>query len=293
VISLVKMTIFDGYVAPGSMPHPFWIPVLLMSCQYGVMGGLFATLAGTSWFFFGGLPPQSATQDFYDYAEVVAGQPCGWFATAFVLGGLRSLHIHHENGLREQLDQIRLAAEDLVDGLENAIGEVERLEHRIAADSTTLTSFMHSLAKLDLRDRASLIGGIGDLLRHGVGATSFVVYLKGLHGLEPMLGVDNGSSLTPAAIAPLAPSLLEELRTGVAARGTLPVMAGDRQARMPHWAPIGLAGPAGPAGVVVYSRLQPSQNPAVAARRLDDLCRVLAVLLSACPAATSEIRRSG
>jgi len=37
-----------------------------------------------------------------------------------------------------------------------------------------------------------------------VGATNFAIYLKGERGLEPVLGVQNGSSLPPTAISRLA-----------------------------------------------------------------------------------------
>jgi hypothetical protein len=287
VISLVRAAIGSGPSVPGGMPHPYWIPVLLMSSQYGVMGGLFATLAAIAAFFMDGLPAQSASQDFYAYAGVVAGQPCAWFGTALVLGGLRTLHIHHQSELQEHFDQTRLAAEDLADGLESAVGEIERLERRIAVDSSTLTSFTHSLAKLELKDRPSLVASIVDIIRDGVGATSFAIYLKGASGLEPVLGIENGSRLAPTAINPLAPSLLDDIRHGATARGTVPTTNGDCAARAPFWSPIRLAGAAAPLGAVVCTCLQPSQDPAIAARRLDDVCHLLAVLLAANPEAVS------
>ena len=292
VISFCQAAVFTGSAAAGGMPHPFWIPVLLMSSQYGITGGLFAALAATASLFISGLPEQSATQDFFAYAAVVAGQPCAWFGTALVLGGLRTLHMYHQTELQERLDHARMAAEDLADGLERAVGEIERLECRIAFDSITLTSFIHSLAKLEMSNRASLIASIADIIRHGVGATSFAIYLKGAHELEPVLGVENDIRLTATAITPLAPSILDVIRSETTARGIVSEANGDRQARAPHWAPILLAGAAEPIGVVVCDRLEPSQDSAIAARRLDDVCQVFAVLLSACPEAVSEARRN-
>jgi hypothetical protein len=277
-ISLARSLLFSGSAGPGNMPHPFWMPVLLMSGQYGIMGGLFAALAATAAFFISGLPAQSAAQDFYAYASIVAAQPCAWFGTALVLGGLRTLHIHHQTELQERLDQTGLAAEELADGLEGAAGEIERLELRIASDGSTLTSFLHSLAKIELSDRRSLMAGIADVVRYGVGATDFVLYLNGAHGLEPCLGVEDGARLNLDAIAQPTPSLLQEIRKGVA--GADPPASSDRVARTPpYWAPIRLAGVAEPIGIVVCHRVQASQDPATAVRRLQDMCRVLAVLL--------------
>ena len=285
-ISLVRSMLPSGPTGLGSMPHPFWIPVVLMSGQYGIMGGLFATLAATAAFFVSGLPAQSATQDFYDYAGIVAAQPCAWFATALILGGLRSLHIHHHTDLQERLDQVRRAAEDLADGLERAVREIERLEQRIATDFSTLASLLDSLAKLDLTNRRSVIASIADVIRYGVGATSFAVYLMGAHGLEPYLGVEDGSAVNPAAITPLLPSLIHQIQDG----GTVPAPAtdGTRFARTRIWAPIRLAGAAEAVGIVVCDRLLPSQDSSIAICRLNEVCRVLAVLLSACPDAVPE-----
>ncbi len=294
VISLVRAAVLSGPAAPGNMPHPYWIPVLLMSTQYGVMGGLFATLAAIASYFISGLPVQSATQDFYAYAGVVAGQPCAWFGTALILGGLRTLHIHHQAELQGRFDQTQRAADDLADGLEGAAGEIERLERRIALDTTTLTSFTHSLAKLELSDRASLLASVTDVVRHSVGATNFAIYLKGERGLEPVLGVQNGSLLPPTAISPLAPVLLDEMEKGTGtAGGAAPALAGDCAARMPLRSPIRLPGSAELLGVAVCDCLQPSQDPAVAGRRLDDVCRLLGVLLSAHPEAVSGAHRDG
>jgi hypothetical protein len=287
VISLVRAAVPGGPAAFGSMPHPYWIPVLLMSSQYGVMGGLFATLAAIGAYFFSGLPVQSATQDFYAYAGVVAGQPCAWFGTALILGGLRTLHIHHQAELQGRFDQTQRAADDLADGLESAVGEIERLERRIALDTTTLTSVTHSLAKLELRDRESLLASIIDVVCHSVGATNFAIYLKGEHGLEPALGVQSNSRIPSTAISPLAQSLLDEIQCAAAAGGTAPARGDDCAAHMPQWAPIRLPGSAELVGVVVCDCLQTSQDPAIAARRLDDVCHLLGVLLSAPPEPSS------
>jgi hypothetical protein len=288
VISLARTQLPSGLASLGNMPHPFWIPVLLMSGQYGIMGGLFATLAATAAFFLSGLPAQSATQDFYAYAGIVAAQPCAWFGTALVSGGLRTLHIHHQTDLQERLDQTGLAAADLADGLERAVSEIERLEHRIATDSGTLARFLHSLAKLELSSPRALVASVADVIRYAVGATSFAIYLKGARGLEPCLGVEDGSRV-PAGL--LSPALLREIHSGVT--DVAPGVNGDDRARAPRWAPISLAGAAEPVGVVVCHRLLPSQDPAIAVRRLNEVCRVLAVLLAACSAGGSGACEDG
>jgi hypothetical protein len=287
LIQLAEVWLTAGPTGTSGMPHPFWIPVLLMSGQYGIMGGLFATLAATAVFFIGGLPAQSAAQDFYDYAGIVAVQPCAWFGTALVLGGLRTLHMHHQADLQERYVQTELMAEDLADGLERAVSEIERSEKRIATDYSTLTSLLHSLTKLEVGDRRSLIGSFGDVIRLGVGATSFAVYLDSPHGLEPCVGIEDGVRVSRVAIPQLPAALHHHDDTGDT--GIPPAPNSRDIPSMPLWAPIRLADGKS-TGVVVCTRLHPSQDPAVASRRLHEICCVLAVMLSACSTPIFENR---
>ena len=271
LILLAQSWLTDGRVAASGLPHPFWIPVLLMSGQYGIMGGLFATLAATAAYFMVGLPAQSAIQDFYDYAGIVAVQPCAWFGTALVLGGLRTLHIHHHADLQERFEQTELMAEEVAYGLERAVSEIERLEQRIATDTSTRAALLHGLAKLDVTDRRAVVGSIADVIRFGAGATSFAVYLAGPRGLEPCVGVEDGVILATASIPPLP---------------TPDAGADQEHTHMPLCVPIGSTD-GEPAGVVVCTRLNPSQDSAIAYHRLSEIGRVLAALLSTCPARVS------
>ena len=284
VISFIRPLLSGENSGSGNMPHPFWIPVLLMSSQYGIMGGLFATLAAAAALFLNGLPEQSATQDFYAYAGTVAAQPCAWFATALILGGLRTLHIHQATDLQARLNQTELVAEDLAGGLKRAVSEIERLELRIAANSSTVAALLHSFAELDFSDRRRLLGSVADVIRYGVGATSFTIYLKGARGLEPWLVVEDNSRVTSTTIPPPASSLFNGIRDVGFARDT-----NDCSNRL--WAPIQRQGAAEPLGVLVCNLLLPSQDPAIAMCRIKKVCRVLAALLSVCPEPVSRVCR--
>jgi hypothetical protein len=285
LIWLARILLMDGPGGLSDMSHLFWIPVLLMSCQYGIMGGLFATLAATTAFFIDGLPPRYLAQDFYDYAGIVAAQPCAWFGTALVLGGLRTLHMHHQSELQDRFDQTVAMAEEMANGLERTIREIESLEHRIATDHGTLAALLHSLSKLKVGDRRSLVASFSDVIHLVVGATTFAVYLNGQRGLEPCVGIVDGVSVAPAAIPPLPADPRPAWDSPI--EGGSPTTDGDGITCMPLWASIRQAD-FEPAGVVVCTRLHPSQAPAIASRRLNEVCRVLAVLLTACPALASE-----
>ena len=169
VIVLLRNAAGETSVGAGGMPHPLWIPVLLMSAQYGIMGGLFAVIAAGGAFLAIDLTARSATQDFYDYAAVAAAQPCTWFTAALVLGGLRTLHIHNEAALKEQLGETKAAADDLAGRFEDAVGEIARLEYRIATDTATTATLLDSLAGVDLTSRAALLTSAPAFVRLATG----------------------------------------------------------------------------------------------------------------------------
>ena len=169
VIVLLRNATGETSVGTGGMPHPLWIPVLLMSAQYGIMGGLFAVIAAGGAFLATDLTARSATQDFYDYVAVAAAQPCAWFAAALVLGGLRTLHIHNEAALKEQLGETKAAADDLAGRFEDAVGEIARLECRIATDTATTATLLDSLAGVDLTSRAALLTSAPAFVRLATG----------------------------------------------------------------------------------------------------------------------------
>ncbi len=279
VVLVTRAVLPPTFHTPVGIPGPFWIPVLLIAAQYGIMGGLFATLGATVAFAADGILPQSASQDFYAYAAIIAAQPCAWFATALVLGGLRTLHIHHYNALRSQLDRSERAADDLAVGVEDAAAEIRRLELRIASESDTLTNLLRSLSRLDVSSGRAVGDSVCDFIGYGVGATSFALFLRVADKLVPCLGVEDGARVAVTAVAPIMPSLLRDIEGSVDRPAELRAHDTDN----PLWAPIRLAYNDALVGVLICYRLQPVRDLAFASRRLGEVCRVLAVLLAATP----------
>jgi hypothetical protein len=117
--------------------------------------------------------------------------------------------------------------------------------------------------------------------------------------MQPRLGIEDGSSVALTAIAALPSCVFHEISgetTGSASDAATCAVAGagpDRIASTLHWAPIRLSTSAETVGLVVCTRLQPSQDPVIAVRRLNEVCRVLAVLLSACPESVAGEDRDG
>jgi hypothetical protein len=259
--------------SPGasSMPHAFWIPVVLMAAQYGIMGGLFAACSASLLFLATDLPVQSAAQDFYDYAAFAAAQPCAWFAVALVLGSLRTLHMHHRAQLAERLEETKAAAEEFAERLTGAAAEIALLEQRIAADTATTPVLLDALAKADLSSRQALLASFADVFRHGAGAVSFAIYLRDGNAFRPRFGFEDGGPIPHAALSSL-PLLSIGGRPGEALPIRIPLRTSDT---------------AEPIGFVVCTRIAAPLTPAVCAHRLNEVCRVLAKLLVVCPDAVS------
>jgi hypothetical protein len=257
------------------MPHLFWIPVLLMAAQYGIMGGLFAALSASALYVGVDLPPQSASQDFYDYASFAALQPCAWFTVALILGGLRTLHMHAKSQLTEQLEETQVAAADFAERLKDAAAEMAMLERRIAADTATTTVLLDAMAAANLGSRSELLASFGDILRHGAGATSFGVYLREGDGFVPCFGFEDGAPIPPNALGSLPP-VPDQTVSNIGNLITMPIAV-----------PLRPADGTDPIGMLVCNRLLPAQHPRIAARRLRNIGELLAKLLVVCPATSS------
>jgi hypothetical protein len=278
----LNVTVFKGNIPAGGMPHPYWIPVLLMSSQYGMLGGLFASVVATTAYFVVDAPPQSAALDFYSYAGTVAGQPAAWLATALILGGLRSLHIRHSRDLTGQLEEVTAVVDDLSEGLESALAEIRNLERSIAVDTSSVAAVLRSLARLDTTHRRAAAASFADLIRHGVGASSFAIYLREQDGFEAAHAVDSGRTLPVSALPPLEGPLVDALsRTDGILDGMqdCPV-TGERVAVIAALLRHGSDGRA--VGAIVCQISDMTQGMAVARRRLEDLARALGVVLSSC-----------
>jgi hypothetical protein len=288
VIAVLQRRFPGADEVPG-LPNLYWLPVLLASCQYGVSGGMIATFAASVVYLFG-LTPQSAAQDFYTYGRIVAIQPAAWLATALVLGGLRSLHIHQYSELADQLAASRRRGSDLSDGVERATAEISALERRIAVDMSSVASFTRSLSQLDMSDRRTAAMRFAELFRVGAGSGTFAVYLKDEDGYTPVWAVEEHSPRSTNSMESLPASavtamLIESARNGAsddAGEGTL----GAKR--------LVVAVP--PAGVgaeplaAIVCELKESQDLGQFRRRAEELGRMFATILFACPSSPSEAR---
>ena len=193
---------------PG-LPHPYWVPVLLISSQYGVVGGAIAAAAASIGYVLE-LPPASAAQDLYVYASTITLPPALWLATALAIGGLRSLHIHQTGEISDQLAQCKHRGDDLAEGLDSALSEITALERRIAADAATVAAFTRALSRIDMSNRTTVAASLGELFRTGSGTGDFTIYLRSGGSYKPVAAFEHDVSRPVASIATLQENAISE-----------------------------------------------------------------------------------
>jgi len=286
IITALQASLFAGVATGPGIPHPYWIPVLLASAQYGVLGGVFAAVASTIAYFLTDLPPQTADLDFYAYVGVIAGLPAAWMSTALVLGGLRNLHIRQLSEVEEELQESKDAAGDLAVGLEDALAKIRTLEKQIAVDSSSVSSILRNLSRLDMTDQHSAAVSFGDLIRDCLGAAKFTIYLNGPRGFEPVHAVDAGFPSQIAAIPSLDKEVLQALLNS---SGHYEATANERDAEE-FCVLIRSPASGAPLGAVLCASSDISRDMKLARKRLEQLCCAFGAMLSVCPRSKREAR---
>ena len=96
-------------------PSPFWIPVLLLSVQYGVSAGLISALVALVASAVIGWPDQAGTEDFYDYSLRIWREPILWLAAAVVLGTLQAQQLRKIEALRDRIAEAEVQRQSIAD----------------------------------------------------------------------------------------------------------------------------------------------------------------------------------
>lgn len=282
LLVLADHLFFDGSRYDWMTPRPFWIPVVLISAQYGLAGGVFATLAATLALYSAALPSQLATQDYYAYSRQIVAEPTAWLACALVLGGLRSLHIFHAAELRQQRDDTLLEADGLGRGLSAAMAEIGRLELRFAAETRTLGAVGRAFACLDARDGVHLVTSLAEVGRRIVGASRLTVYACTPQGLSLLATVGEGGP-RDRETAPVVDATMAEAVAQAPDRIWRRDRAIDAR-RLPSGAVLAVSIPGqaapGPRGLLLVEGLLANQTIAEAAPRAQEMAVAMGGLMA-------------
>lgn len=113
-------------------PHFFWLPVLLLSLQYGTVSGLVAAGIAILLSGFLGWPDQEIGENHFSYLLRVSSQPMLWLMAALILGQFRTRQIERKLELARQVDELTSQREALAEYCTGLRTRCEQLERRLA-----------------------------------------------------------------------------------------------------------------------------------------------------------------
>lgn len=111
-------------------PSPYWLPVLLLTLQYGTASGTMAVIVAiAAYFSFVTLPEQGVVENEFAYRLRILSQPILWIVAAVVLGQFRMVQISARREMARQLVEMETQRNTLADyakGLRNRCDALER-----------------------------------------------------------------------------------------------------------------------------------------------------------------------
>jgi polysaccharide biosynthesis protein PelD len=165
-------------------PHPFWLPVLLLSLQYGTVSGLVAASvaillrAGT------GFPEQGPSETYFTYLLKIWIEPILWIAAAVILGQFRLRQINQKQQLLFQLSELESQRATLGDYAHNLRTHCTALERQLAGRSEP--DIQQVLAALDLASipAPALAESFARVINQALPGASASLYLADPTGLR-------------------------------------------------------------------------------------------------------------
>ncbi len=113
-------------------PNPYWVPVLLLSLQYGAVSGMIAAAFASIATIYSGFPEQGVGENYFVYFMRVWALPIVWLGVAIVVGQFRTRQIATKQALRRQLDELSTQRAALAEHAVNLRRRCEALERDIA-----------------------------------------------------------------------------------------------------------------------------------------------------------------
>jgi hypothetical protein len=188
----------DGFA--GVNPNPYWIPVILISVQYGVFEGLVAAFLssvlsvgsrlfgplledalndGWSVAFDNAIGGDFTSFNSEDYlvAWQYASEPLLWLIVALMVGLLRERLRQRNQQLAQQLRETAEREQVLTEAYEQLLHTKEHLEVRVAGQLKTVFTLYQAAKAIEKLGPGEVLIGIADLVRAVMQPTKFSLYL--------------------------------------------------------------------------------------------------------------------
>lgn len=186
VLETIDFVFFEGKRFWGVSPHPFWLPILVMTMQYGTNVGLLTATISAVILLLGNLPAQAMSQDLYAYIANIIVQPVLWFIIALILGELRMRHIRERDRLEYDLKDLEEKIYTITDAY-HRLHEVKlSLEHRIATHMRSVIYLYESAKAVESMDESEVYQNVGSLIKNIISPEKFSLYLQDAKNPELM-----------------------------------------------------------------------------------------------------------
>lgn len=201
-------------------PSPYWLPVLLISAQYGTVSGALAVGAAiVSHFLFATLPEQGVGENDFAYRLRTLAQPILWIAAALLLGQFRMRQIAAKRELTRRVLELDVQRQTLSDYAHRLRRRCDLLEREIAG--RPLDAGRHVLAAIGQlatgADKTETRGSVRERINRALGAAypdaTISLYLRTGDGFR--LAVSSGDPVTTLCLDylpdnhPLAAAIIE------------------------------------------------------------------------------------
>jgi polysaccharide biosynthesis protein PelD len=176
VALVIDHTFLEGNRFAGVQPHPFWIPVVLLSLQFGTNAGLLAVLTAGTGLLAGNLPEQMLSEDRFSYLLHLSTHPLLWLATALVIGEMRSRQLRSTQELLDEHERIEIERDTIAEAYQDLKSVKMGLEMQVAGQTRTLAATCKALAGVNLSAEA-VLGGAHRVIRSVLSPQAFSLFL--------------------------------------------------------------------------------------------------------------------
>lgn len=176
-----------------TMPHPFWVVVVLMAAQYGTAEAVLAALLSSFFLLIGNLPEQTFNQDMYDYLYEIFRLPLLWLLTAVIVGELRQRHVREREYLLKELHDSRERERIIAESYSSVKALKEKLELKISGQLRGAVNTFRAAKAIEKNHPTEVLQGVQELIRSTMQPEKFSVYTLAKNGLTPTITYGWGS----------------------------------------------------------------------------------------------------
>jgi polysaccharide biosynthesis protein PelD len=173
----------DGTRFMDVSPHPFWIIILLLAVQYGVVAGMMA--AGVSIAVYLVANPAIPISAFL--SEDTYQLPLLWLVAALVLGEIRQRHIRESMRLNSRLADALSRESVTAQAYQEVRSRKQNLEERMASDMRSALTVYQAAKSMETMSPPQLMRAIETVVRELTTAKSFSLFMLDGQGLNAVI----------------------------------------------------------------------------------------------------------